>query len=122
MAQSCKKEPCNNIMMCIPNVVQMPSVDYDKIRNKPQINNVILVGNLSSKDLSLYGLNNPETFVFKQEVASAEWNVEHNLNKFPACTIVSGDNEVILGDITYLDESNLIITFSEAISGACYLD
>lgn len=122
MAQNCGKPMSSGGVMCTPNIVQMPSIDYSKVRNKPEINGVILTGDLTGKDLGLYDSTNPETFEFEQKVSSSEWRITHNLNKYPSCTIVDSAGSVVTGDITYLDKNNLVITFSAGFSGTCYLN
>jgi len=60
--------------------------------------------------------------VFNQAVASATWTVQHNLNKFPSCTMVLGTGQQGYGDVTFIDENNLTITFSGAVSGKAYIN
>lgn len=63
-----------------------------------------------------------KSFEFEQMQASKEWVVNHNLNKFPAVSVVdTGKNEVI-GSIKHLDKNNLIINFSHAFSGMAFLN
>ena len=63
-----------------------------------------------------------KNFVFNQAVASATWIVQHNLNKFPSCTMVLGTGQQGYGDVTFIDENNLTITFSGAVSGKAYIN
>jgi hypothetical protein len=60
--------------------------------------------------------------VFNQAVASATWTVQHNLNKFPSCTMVLGTGQQGYGDVTFIDENNLTITFASAESGKAYIN
>ena len=63
-----------------------------------------------------------KNFVFTQAVASATWNVQHNLNKFPSCTMVLSTGQQGYGDVTFIDENNLTITFASAESGKAYIN
>ena len=63
-----------------------------------------------------------KNFVFNQAVASATWIVQHNLNKFPSCTMVLGTGQQGYGDVTFIDENNLTITFASAESGKAYIN
>lgn len=63
-----------------------------------------------------------KNFVFNQAVASATWTVQHNLNKFPSCTMVLGTGQQGYGDVTFIDENNLTITFASAESGKAYIN
>lgn len=63
-----------------------------------------------------------KNFVFNQAVASATWTVQHNLDKFPSCTMVLGTGQQGYGDVTFIDENNLTITFAGAESGKAYIN
>ena len=63
-----------------------------------------------------------KNFVFNQAVASATWTVQHNLDKFPSCTMVLGTGQQGYGDVTFIDENNLTITFASAESGKAYIN
>jgi hypothetical protein len=63
-----------------------------------------------------------KNFVFTQAVASATWTVQHNLNKFPSCTMVLSTGQQGYGDVTFIDENNLTITFASAESGKAYIN
>lgn len=61
-------------------------------------------------------------FVFAQEQNSDEWQVEHNLNKYPSVTIVDSGGNVVFTEVEYTDLNNLIIRFNGASSGKAYLN
>lgn len=63
-----------------------------------------------------------KTFVYTQAVASAVWEVEHGLAKFPSVSVVSDDNIQVFGEVEYIDNNNLIITFNGAFSGKAYMN
>ena len=67
-------------------------------------------------------LINDKNFVFSQNVASATWNVQHNLDKFPSCTMVLSTGQQGFGDVTFIDQNNLTITFASAESGKAYIN
>ena len=46
--------------------------------------------------------------------------VTHNLQKFPAVTVVSSNKQIVIGDVTYTDMNNLTVTFSAPFSGTVY--
>ena len=87
-------------------------------------------GNLASE--KYYGLiiypggsseaEGDKNFVFTQASASTTWNVQHNLNKFPSCTMVLSTGQQGYGDVTFIDENNLTITFASAESGKAYIN
>lgn len=61
-------------------------------------------------------------YVFTQSVAEKEWEIVHDLDKYPSVTIVdSGGNEVV-GDVTYLTKNKLTVSFTAPFSGKAYLN
>jgi len=63
-----------------------------------------------------------KNFVFTQGVASATWNIQHNLNKFPSVSVVNINNILMYGETTYVDANNLTINFSAGFSGKAYIN
>jgi len=63
-----------------------------------------------------------KNFVFTQAVAANPWVIQHNLNKFPSCTMVLSTGQQGYGDVTFIDENNLTITFASAESGKAYIN
>jgi hypothetical protein len=61
------------------------------------------------------------SFVYNQATPATIWNVNHGLGYFPNVVVVdSGGNEVV-GDLQYVDNNNITLTFSSAFSGSAYL-
>lgn len=60
------------------------------------------------------------TYTHNQSSASATWNVAHNLNKYPSITIVDSANNVVIGEIAYVDTNNCTISFTASFSGKAY--
>lgn len=65
---------------------------------------------------------NISTFTHNQLSPEKEWNVIHNLNKFPSVHIVDSGGSVVLGDIQYIDENQIKINFTTNFSGKAYLN
>jgi len=63
-----------------------------------------------------------ETYTFTQASASVVWTVQHDLDKFPSVTMVLSTGQKGYGDIVYIDENNLTITFASAESGKAYMN
>lgn len=61
-------------------------------------------------------------YIFSQDIPSALWTIQHDLNKKPSVTVVSSSDVVVYGDVTYLNTNKLTITFSAAFSGKAYLN
>lgn len=63
-----------------------------------------------------------KNYVFTQSTPAITWNVAHNLNKFPSCTMVLSTGQQGYGDVTFIDENNLTITFAGAETGKAYIN
>ena len=100
-------------------VVNATSNNYNDLNNKPSINGVILIGNLTAESLGIIGDKN---FVFNQNVASNLWEISHNLNKFPSVSVVDSGNNIVIGEVVYIDENNLQVVFTAPFSGKAYLN
>lgn len=57
------------------------------------------------------------TFFYNQGIPSALWNISHNLGKYPSVTIFANDGSEYEGDVKHIDNNNLTIEFSVAVSG-----
>ena len=100
-------------------VVNATSNNYNDLSNKPSINGVILVGNKTGAEL---GIVNDKNFVYVQATSSDIWEITHNLNKYPAVTVVDSGGSVVVGEIVYIDENKVRITFVSAFSGKAYFN
>jgi hypothetical protein len=67
-------------------------------------------------------LNNRATFIFSQLTPLSVWTITHNLGEYPSVTIVDLNNNVIIGDITYINNNVVSITFLTPVVGYAYLN
>jgi len=56
-----------------------------------------------------------------QSTPAIIWTVLHNLNFFPNVTVFDSGESQIEGTVTHINETQLTISFSEAISGKAHL-
>lgn len=63
-----------------------------------------------------------KNYVHVQDTPSAEWTASHNLGKKPAVVIVDSADDVVYGDISYLDDNNVTLTFTGAFTGKAYFN
>ena len=57
-----------------------------------------------------------------QNSPSLVWNVSHGLGKFPSVTIVDSGGSEVEGFVQHLDNDNLTITLSYAVSGKAFVN
>ena len=63
-----------------------------------------------------------ETYFHDQGVPSQVWTVQHNLNKRPSVTVVDSAGSDVIGNISYINDNELTITFNASFSGSAYLN
>ena len=61
-------------------------------------------------------------FVFNQVAAVSTWNITHNLDKYPSVSVVDSGNNLVIGDVEYINTNELTLTFNAAFSGKAYLN
>jgi hypothetical protein len=61
------------------------------------------------------------TYLHQQLDASTTWTIHHALGFNPNVTTVDSADTRIEGDVSYLDTSNVVVTFSVPIGGRAYL-
>ena len=91
--------------------------DYEKLRNRPSINGVELIGDKTSAELGI-----DRTYIYEHPAVSDTWTITHNLDKYPSVTVVDSAGTVVIGDVQYTDENTLVVTFAAAFSGTAYLN
>jgi hypothetical protein len=60
-------------------------------------------------------------FSYQQSIASTIWTINHNLGFVPNVTTVNNSSQEIVGVITTLSTTTVVIEFSDAVSGYAYL-
>lgn len=63
-----------------------------------------------------------KNYVHTQSTPAATWTVSHNLGKRPAVVVVDSAEDVVYGDIQYIDDNTVTLTFSGAFSGKAYFN
>lgn len=61
-------------------------------------------------------------YVHTQVVPAIQWNITHNLNKFPSVSIVDSSYEEVIGEVEYIDSNNLTVRFTASFSGEAYIN
>lgn len=84
-------------------------------RNYQQIltNEYIMTNSSSTPD---------KAFVFEQNEPSKKWIIDHPLEKHPSITVVDTEGVLVQGDVQYVDDDTIEVTFSTAFAGKAYLN
>lgn len=60
-------------------------------------------------------------YVHNQPTAASTWNITHNMKFYPNVSIVDTAESKVIGEVTYLTENSLTVTFSHSFAGKAYL-
>lgn len=93
--------------------------NYEALRNKPKINGHELIGDMTPAQL---GITDDRHHTHKQAQAAKVWTIAHNLGKRPAVTVVDSAGTVVIGEVDYLDDNTVRLTFCAAFSGTAYFN
>ena len=63
-----------------------------------------------------------KNYIHVQDVASTDWNIIHNLEKYPSVTVFDSAGSVVICAIEYVDVNNMILHFSAPFSGKATLN
>ena len=63
-----------------------------------------------------------KTYIHLQGVSSATWSISHSLAKKVSVMVVDSAKRVVVGQVDYVDDNNITITFNGAFSGEAYLN
>ena len=83
--------------------------------------NVGVQGQVLAKTINGLEWSN-RTFTFNQAVSTATWTINHNLGMFPSVSVIDSVGNFVTGNINYIDDRNLEITFKSAFKGKAYLN
>lgn len=62
------------------------------------------------------------TYVFEQASAADLWIIEHNLNRYPSCTVVDSAGTAVVGEVEYVNRQTIHVHFTAKFSGMAYLN
>ena len=65
---------------------------------------------------------NDKNYIHNQVVASGTWQIQHNLDKFPSISVVDSGDNLVVGEVKYIDLNNVLITFTSVFSGKAYFN
>lgn len=71
---------------------------------------------------AIYGGLSDLSYTFYQSVPSTQWNITHNLGKYPSVSVVDSANTLVEGDVIYTSLNTLNIYFTVPFSGTAFLN
>lgn len=79
-------------------------------------------GNTGTVEEFLSSIGADKTEIYNQQIPSTEWLITHNLGKYPSVTIVDSGDSVVYGEIEYLSNNQVRLSFTAAFAGKAYLN
>jgi hypothetical protein len=62
------------------------------------------------------------SFTWTQAIPAAVWHVVHPLNKRPSVTVVDSSHRMVVGEVAYVSDTEVDLTFAGAFAGSAYLN
>jgi hypothetical protein len=62
------------------------------------------------------------TFIFTQLIPSAIWTINHNLAQYPSVTLVDLTGKIVMAQVQYISNNQIVVTFSQPFAGKAYLN
>lgn len=63
-----------------------------------------------------------DSYIHVQIDLSKDWIIPHGLGKYPSVTVIDDGDNVVYGDIKYITNNELMVSFNGAFSGKAYLN
>lgn len=61
-------------------------------------------------------------YTHTQTVPSALWTITHNLGKKPSVSVVDSAENIVIGNVTYVSDNALTVSFTGGFAGKAYLN
>lgn len=61
-------------------------------------------------------------YTHMQGTPESLWVISHNLNKRPSVSVVASFGAAVVGEVNYIDDNTVTITFADPFSGKAYLN
>jgi uncharacterized protein YycO len=70
---------------------------------------------------SIYQIHDKH-YTHTQTVSQTTWSIRHDLLKKPSVTVVDSADNVVIGQVEYTNDNELILTFNYPFKGKAYLN
>lgn len=61
-------------------------------------------------------------YAYEQVQPSDTWEIQHNLHKYPSVSITDTAHTAVVGEVQYLNENSIRVTFSAPVAGYAYMN
>ena len=103
-----------------PNVVEAKIPDVSRVVSVVEPSSIITI----LDKYSIAGIDgaSDKTFVFNQITPSDNWLITHGLNKFPSVSVVDSGGTAVIGNVDYIDENTVRVSFNGSFSGKAFMN
>jgi hypothetical protein len=81
--------------------------------------NVTITGTAPSQTLN-FVLPVGASYVHTQSTSASTWTISHNMGFFPSVSVVDNGGNMVIGDVLYITENQVSISFSASFGGKAY--
>jgi len=81
--------------------------------------NVTITGTAPSQTLN-FVLPVGASYVHTQSISASTWTISHNMGFFPSVSVVDNGGNMVIGDVLYITENQVSISFSASFGGKAY--
>ena len=99
----------------VPNNVNVYQDTPNRVTVDQDAQNLVVVRSTSASSAST------RRYTHLQNTASSEWNITHTLGGKPVVTVVDSAGTVVIGEVQYINNTEVKVTFSSPFSGTAYL-
>lgn len=68
------------------------------------------------------GGGSDKSYIHEQTEPKSTWIINHNLGKYPCINLVDDNNIMIMGEIEYISENEIIARFNKEYTGKAILN
>lgn len=72
-------------------------------------------------DEPFFSFEQSQRYIHEQATPASTWNVTHPLGGYPSIMVVDSAKTQVIGEVTYVSETNLILEFGSPFSGFAFL-
>jgi hypothetical protein len=80
---------------------------------------VTITGTAPSQTLN-FVLPAGASYIHTQSASASTWTISHNLGFFPSVNVVDNGGNMVIGDVLYITENQVSISFSASFGGKAY--
>jgi hypothetical protein len=109
---------------CVINIIEEQPQKITFILRDPGTFTKVLVPQNTITILDKYAMAQygDKNYVYTQSTPSSSWVVVHNLNKRPSVSVVDSAEDVVYGQVRYISNNEVMLTFAAPFTGKAYFN